>query len=322
MKKYLITGGAGFIGSHLAERLIADGHEVFVIDDLSTGRMENLHSLKGHPRFHYYIDTIANERLLAELIDEVSVVHHLAAAVGVRRIIERPVQTIETNIHGTELVLRHAAKKRKLVLLASSSEVYGKSTRVPFREDDDMVLGPTTKSRWSYAASKAVDEFLALSYHRERKLPVIVARFFNIAGPRQVGDYGMVLPRFVENALKGRALQVYGTGRQVRCFLDVADLVDALVKLVAAKQAYGKVFNIGSDRPVTINALARLVRQRANPRVKIVRVPYERAYERGFEDLRVRVPDVSRLAAAIGFRPRRSLEQIIDRIVEWKKGEA
>ena len=319
MKKFLITGGAGFIGSHLAERLVGDGHEVFIIDDLSTGQMANIRPLKVNKRFHYHIESIANEPLMAELIDEVSVVYHLAAAVGVKRIIERPVQTIETNIHGTELVLKHAAKKKKLVLLASSSEVYGKSAKVPFREDDDMVLGPTTKNRWSYACSKAVDEFLALSYHRERELPVIVARFFNIAGSRQVGDYGMVLPRFIGNALRGRPLEVYGSGRQVRCFLDVSDLVDALVKLPATKRAVGRVFNIGSDEAVTINALAKLVRQKVNPRVKIVHVPYEKAYEAGFEDLRVRVPDISRIRKAIGFRPRYSLEQIIDRIVEWKK---
>jgi UDP-glucose 4-epimerase len=321
MKRYLITGGAGFIGSHLEERLIADGREVTVIDDLSTGRMENIRHLKGDDRFHYYIDTITNERLLAELVDEADVIYHLAAAVGVRRIIERPIQTIETNIHGTEMVLKHAAKKRKIVFLASSSEVYGKATKVPFSEDDDTVLGPTTKSRWSYAASKAVDEFLGLSYCRGRNVPVIIGRFFNIAGPRQVGDYGMVLPRFVENALKGGVLQVYGTGPQVRCFLDVSDLIDALVKVVSVKKAYGKVFNIGSDRPVTINALAKIVKNRVNPKAKIVRIPYEKAYEPGFEDLRVRVPDISRIHAATGFSPHFSLEEIIDRIVEWKRSE-
>jgi UDP-glucose 4-epimerase len=318
MKRFLITGGAGFIGSHLAERLVADGHEVFIIDDLSTGRMGNIRSLKKERRFHYHIDTINNEPLLAELIDEVGVVFHLAAAVGVRRIIERPVQTIETNIHGTELVLKHAAKKRKLVFLASSSEVYGKSDRVPFREDDDMVLGPTTKSRWSYACSKAIDEFLALSYHRERGLPVIIGRLFNIAGPRQVGDYGMVLPRFMESALRGRALTVYGTGRQVRCFLDVADLVEALVRLIRERRAVGRVFNIGNDEPVSINALARLVKQNVNPRVRILHMPYEKAYERGFEDLKVRVPDISRLRSVIEFEPRYELAETIERIVKWK----
>jgi len=318
MRKFLVTGGAGFIGSHLAERLVADGHEVFIIDDLSTGRMENIRALKKEKRFHYHIDTINNEPLLAELIDEVGVVFHLAAAVGVRRIIERPVQTIETNIHGTELVLKHAAKKRKLVFLASSSEVYGKSDRAPFREDDDMVLGPTTKSRWSYACSKAIDEFLALSYHRERGLPVIIGRLFNIAGPRQVGDYGMVLPRFIESALKGRPLQVYGSGRQVRCFLDVADLVEALVRLTREQRAVGRVFNIGNDEPVSVNALARRVKQIVNPRVRIVRIPYEKAYERGFEDLKVRVPDISRLRSVINFRPRYTLAETIERIVRWK----
>jgi len=318
MRKFLVTGGAGFIGSHLAERLVADGHEVFIIDDLSTGRMENIRALKKEKRFHYHIDTINNEPLLAELIDEVGVVFHLAAAVGVRRIIERPVQTIETNIHGTELVLKHAAKKRKLVFLASSSEVYGKSDRAPFREDDDMVLGPTTKSRWSYACSKAIDEFLALSYHRERGLPVIIGRLFNIAGPRQVGDYGMVLPRFIESALKGRPLQVYGSGRQVRCFLDVADLVEALVRLTREQRAVGRVFNIGNDEPVSVNALASLVKQNVNPRVRIVRIPYEKAYERGFEDLKVRVPDISRLRSVINFRPRYTLAETIERIVRWK----
>jgi UDP-glucose 4-epimerase len=321
MNRFLITGGAGFIGSHLAEKLIADGREVFIIDDLSTGKIENIRAIKGHKKFHYHIDSITNEPLLAELIDEVDAVFHLAAAVGVKRIIERPVQTIETNIYGTELVLKHAAKKRKLVFLASSSEVYGKSEKVPFKEGDDMVLGPTTKSRWSYAASKAVDEFLALSYWRERKLPVMVGRFFNIAGPRQVGDYGMVLPRFIDNALQGKALQVYGTGRQTRCFLDVADLVDVLDRLVRRRSAIGQVFNIGNDRPVSINALAKAVKQKVNPRVKIIHIPYEKAYERGFEDLKVRVPDISRLRSVLNFQPRYSLADIIDRIVAWMQGE-
>ncbi len=313
-RKILITGGAGFIGSHLAERLLADGAEVSVIDDLSTGRYSNMRRLRDCPYFHFHKQSVVDEPSLKREIAKCDIVYHLAAAVGVDLIIRQPVKTIETNIYGTELVLKHAAQGGKPVVLASSSEIYGKNRKVPFKENDDMLLGPVTKSRWSYACSKAVDEFLALAYHKEKGLPVVILRFFNIVGPRQVGDYGMVLPRFIDAALRGEPLRVFGSGRQVRCFLDVEDLVEVLVKIVGKRRASGKVFNVGGDRPVTINALARIVIKRIGSKSKIVRVPYDRAYEKGFEDLQARVPDISALKKLLGFRPRRSLEETIDRI--------
>jgi UDP-glucose 4-epimerase len=314
--KNLITGGAGFIGSHLAEYLLdREVEEVAVIDDLSTGSIENIAHLKGNPRFRYQIDTITNEPLLAELIDWADVVYHLAAAVGVRLIVESPVRTIETNIYGTELVLKHAVKKKKLVVLASTSEVYGKSGKVPFNEEDDMVLGPTHRGRWSYACSKAIDEFLALSYWKERKLPVIIARLFNTVGPRQVGRYGMVLPRFIQQALSGGPLTVYGDGKQSRCFCSVGDVVRALHRLVAEPQAVGQVFNVGSEEEITIEDLAKRVRDRVHPGAEIVYIPYSEAYEEGFEDMRRRVPDIGKIRQLIGFEPSVRLDRIIDRIV-------
>ena len=289
--RFLITGGAGFIGSHLAERLLERGDEVLLFDNLSTGSMENIRHLKKYDRMHYFLDTIENRHLLAELVDESDAIFHLAAAVGVRLIVESPVRTIATNVDGTKLVLETASKKRKLVFVASTSEVYGKSTHVPFCEDDDLVLGPTTKGRWSYAASKALDEFLALSYWKERKLPVVVARFFNTVGPRQTGRYGMVLPNFVSQALSGRPITVYGSGAQSRCFCDVRDTVEALLRLVANDHAVGEVVNIGTNREVTVTALAEIVKARTNSSSPITYVPYDQAYEPGFEDMMRRVPE-------------------------------
>jgi UDP-glucose 4-epimerase len=310
--RYLITGGAGFIGSHLTEELLARGHAVSVIDNLSTGSIANIAHLKSSSRFSYVIDDIANEPLLAELIDDCDVVFHLAAAVGVKLIVESPVQTIETNIYGTQLVLKHASKKKRKVILASTSEVYGKTEKVPFSEDDDMVLGPTTKSRWSYASSKVVDEFLALSYSKEKKLPTVVVRLFNTVGPRQVGRYGMVVPRFITQALAGRPITVYGDGTQSRCFCYVKDAVTGLIRLSESEEAAGKVFNLGSDEEITINELAQKVRKLVNPAAKIEHIPYEQAYEAGFEDMKRRVPDISKTSSLIGFKPTKNIDEILE----------
>jgi UDP-glucose 4-epimerase len=313
----LITGGAGFIGSHLAEALLASGNDVAVIDDLSTGRMENIVHLKDRPGFRYTIDSIQNRRLMAELVDEADVIYHLAAAVGVRLIIDSPVQTIETNVKGTELVLELAAKKRKRVVIASTSEVYGKANLIPFSEDNDLVLGPTVKSRWSYACSKAIDEFLALAYFREKRVPVVVVRFFNTVGPRQMGQYGMVLPTFVKQALAGEPITVFGDGKQSRCFTWVGDAVAAVIALAEHGEATGQVFNVGSDEEVTIAELAALVQEKAASASPIVFVPYERAYEEGFEDMSRRVPDLSKIRRLIGYRPRRDLGFIVDEVIAY-----
>ncbi|MCS6842283.1 MAG: GDP-mannose 4,6-dehydratase [Roseiflexus sp.] len=318
-RSILITGGAGFIGSHLADALIARGDRVAIIDDLSTGAMANIRHLKGHPNFSYTLDTIANEAVLAELIDESDAVVHLAAAVGVQLIVQSPVRTIETNVNGTELVLRWAAKKGKTVLIASTSEVYGKSERTPFREDDDLVLGPSTIGRWSYACSKLLDEFLALAYYKERDLPVIIARLFNTVGPRQTGRYGMVLPRFVRAALRNVPLRVYGDGQQTRCFCYVGDTVRALIALLDHPGAIGKIFNVGNPQEVSILELAQRVVRLANSSSPIVLVPYEHAYEAGFEDMRRRVPDISRLTALTGFRPTLDLDDIIRTVIEYER---
>jgi UDP-glucose 4-epimerase len=320
--RYLITGGAGFIGSHLSETLIARGEEVFVLDDLSTGSVENIRHLKSNKRFHYIFDSIMNKHLLAELVDESDVIFHLAAAVGVRLIVESPVRTIETNVHGTQNVLDAASKKKKLVFTASTSEVYGKSDKVPFHEDADLVLGPTSKGRWSYAASKALDEFLALSFWKEKGLPVVVARFFNTVGPRQTGRYGMVLPNFVRQALAGEPITVYGTGTQSRCFCDVRDCVQAVLKLVDGGKAIGEVVNIGSTEEVSIQRLAEIVRERAGSKSKIVSVPYDQAYEPGFEDMPRRMPALEKLERITGFRPSIRLEEIIDEVIAYSRNKA
>jgi UDP-glucose 4-epimerase len=315
--RYLITGGAGFIGSHLAEALLARGDEVFILDDLSTGSVENIRHLKTHDRFHYFFDSIRNKQLLAELVDESDVIFHLAAAVGVRLIVESPVHTLETNVQGTQLVFDAASKKKKLVFTASTSEVYGKSDKVPFREDADLVLGPTTKARWSYAASKALDEFLALSYWKEKKQPVVIARLFNTVGPRQTGRYGMVLPNFVRQALSGSPITVFGTGKQSRCFCDVRDSVDSILRLVANDHAVGEVVNIGSTEEVSIEALAHIVKERTNSRSPITFVPYDQAYEPGFEDMPRRIPSLEKLEKLTGQRPLIPLEEIADRVIAY-----
>jgi UDP-glucose 4-epimerase len=311
----LITGGAGFIGSHLAERLLARGDEVLILDDLSTGSVENIRHLKTNDRFHYFFDSIQNRSLLAELVDESDIIFHLAAAVGVRLIVESPVRTIETNVNGTQFVLEAAGKKKKLVFTASTSEVYGKSLQVPFHEDADLVLGPTTIGRWSYAASKALDEFLALSYWKEKKQPVIVARFFNTVGPRQTGRYGMVLPNFVRQAREGSPLTVFGSGKQSRCFCDVADSVEAILRLASSDRAIGNVINVGSSEEITIEGLAHRVKERAGSASEIQYIPYDQAYEPGFEDMVRRVPALEKLEKLTGFRPSTPLEKIIDRVI-------
>ena len=321
--KALITGGAGFVGSHLAEALLAQDHEVHVIDDLSTGSIENLEHLKENKRFHYTIHTILDEPVLAELVDRVDVVFHLAAAVGVRLIVESPVNTIETNVHGTELVLKLANKKHKKVLITSTSEVYGKADAVPFREDGDLVMGPTSKGRWSYACSKAIDEFLALAYHKEKRLPVVIARLFNTVGPRQTGRYGMVVPSVVKQALLGHPITVYGDGTQTRCFTYVTDVVGQLVALAQDERAVGEVFNVGNDHEeITILELASRVKARTGSKSEIELVPYERAYEQGFEDMLRRVPDLSKLRALTGYEPRVELDEVIDRVVDYFKSDA
>ncbi|HLG53996.1 MAG TPA: GDP-mannose 4,6-dehydratase [Vicinamibacterales bacterium] len=314
--KALITGGAGFIGSHLAERLLHDGHEVAVLDDLSTGSIDNISHLKGTAGFSYVIDSVTNESLLAEMIDRSDVVFHLAAAVGVKLIVEQPVRTIETNVHGTEVVLKHANKKKKLVFIASTSEVYGKSTDVPFREGAEHVLGATTKHRWAYACSKLIDEFLALAYWKERKLPVVIVRFFNTVGPRQTGQYGMVLPTFVRQALAGQPITVFGDGKQTRSFTYVGDVVDALIKLMHEPRAIGEVFNVGNTGEVSIRALAERVKTLAGSDSPIHCVPYDEAYEAGFEDMPRRVPDISKIRALVGYEPKLELDAIIMTVIE------
>lgn len=313
----LITGGAGFIGSHLSETLLKDGHEVFVLDNLSTGSIDNIAHLKGRRGFEYFIDSVDNEPLLAELIDRSDVVFHLAAAVGVKLIVEQPVHTIETNVHGTEVVLKHASKKKRLVVIASTSEVYGKSEDVPFREDSDLVLGPTTKHRWAYACSKAIDEFLALAYWKERKLPVIVVRFFNTVGPRQTGQYGMVIPNFVRQALAGHPITVFGDGTQSRSFTHVTDVVGALLKLIAEPKAIGQVVNIGNTQEVTMRALAERVRELSQSTSPITLVPYDQAYESGFEDMPRRVPDLTKVSAMIGYKPVHDLDDILKEVIDY-----
>jgi UDP-glucose 4-epimerase len=319
--RVLITGGAGFIGSHLSDAYLERGDEVFIIDDLSTGSFENIRHLKDHPRFHYTIDSVHNQPVTAELLDQCDVVFHLAAAVGVKLIVESPVRTIETNVRGTECVLALANKKKKRVLVASTSEVYGLSTQVPFREDGNLVMGATTKGRWSYACSKAIDEFLALAYWREKKLPTIVVRLFNTVGPRQTGQYGMVIPTFVKQALANRPITVYGDGTQSRCFCYVGDIVGALMKLMDNEKSVGQVFNIGSDQEISIINLANKVKQMTGSQSEVVLVPYDEAYEEGFEDMPRRIPDISKVSQHVGFKPTVDLEGILTSVIAFHSGQ-
>ena len=314
--RYLITGGAGFIGSHLAEALLRQGHEVVVIDDLCTGSIHNIENLKRKRGFSYIIDSIFNRPLLAELIDDCDAVFHLAASVGVRLIVESPVHTIETNVKGTEGVLEFANKKRKKVLVASTSEVYGKSTKIPFSEDDDLVMGPTFKGRWSYACSKAIDEFLALAYWKEKGLPVVIVRLFNTVGPRQTGRYGMVLPSFVRAALSGQPLTVFGDGKQSRCFCHVSDTVGALSRLIEHPDAVGQIFNIGSNEEISIEQLARMVKSLTRSASPIRYIPYEEAYEEGFEDMQRRVPDIAKIHSLLNFHTTYNTRQIIQSVID------
>jgi len=315
--RVLITGGAGFIGSHLADAYIARGDEVFVLDDLSTGSIDNIRHMRGHVRFHYTIESVHHAATVAELVDQCDVVFHLAAAVGVRLIVESPVRTIETNVHGTEVVLAKANKKKKKVLIASTSEVYGLSDQVPFREDGNLVLGPTSRGRWSYACSKAIDEFLALAYWRERKLPTVIVRLFNTVGPRQTGQYGMVVPTFIKQALTGRPITIHGSGDQSRCFAEVGDVVSALVALMDHPAAVGEVFNIGSSEEVTVRALAERVKSMTGSASEIVSIPYEQAYGEGFEDMPRRVPDIGKVNRLIGYSPTKSLDQILQSVIDF-----
>ncbi len=319
MTRWLLTGGAGFIGSHLAELLLARGDEVFVVDDLSTGSARNVAAFRGEKRFHFHVDTIMNQSLLSELVDGADVVVHLAAAVGVKLIVDSPVRTIETNISGTEVVLRAAAKKSKRVLVASTSEVYGKSTELPFKEHQDLVLGASTKGRWSYAASKLIDEFLALAYWKERKLPTTVVRLFNTVGPRQTGQYGMVLPTFVRQALRGAPITVYGSGEQSRCFCHVGDVVRALVQLCESDRAIGEVFNVGSREEISILGLAGRVKEATGSKSPIEVIPYERAYEKGFEDMFRRVPSTDKIREVVGWQPAHDLSKILEDVTAFER---
>jgi UDP-glucose 4-epimerase len=320
--KVLITGGAGFIGSHLAEGHLRRGDEVYIIDDLSTGSMENIARVKGLSNFHYYLDSVTSHHLMAELVDLCDAVYHLAAAVGVRLIVESPVKTIETNIRGTEVVLQHAAKKRKRVLITSTSEVYGKRDRVPFGEDDELVLGATNKGRWSYACSKAIDEFLAVAYWKEKKVPTVIARLFNTVGPRQTGRYGMVIPNFVRQALRGEDITVYGDGSQSRCFAHVSDVVGALIRLIENQTAVGEVYNIGNNKEVTILELAERIKALTDSDSRIVFVPYDQAYEEGFEDMLRRIPDLSKIHKLIDYQPTLGLDEILKSVIDYQRSES
>jgi UDP-glucose 4-epimerase len=319
--RVLITGGAGFIGSHLSERLLSLGHRVVAIDDLSTGSIDNIVSFRDHESYAFCRDTIFNRKLMSSLTDEADVIFHLAAAVGVKRIVEFPVQTIETNVAGSEIVLNLAAARRKRVVLASTSEVYGKSTKFPFSENDDIVLGPTTNTRWGYACSKAIDEFLALAYAREQQLRVTVVRFFNTVGPRQTGQYGMVVPSLVKQALSGSPVTVYGTGEQRRCFGHVFDIVDGLIAVLGNTAADGEIFNLGNTEEVSINQLATRIIEAAGSDSKIVHIPYSEAYAPGFEDMYRRVPDITKAREWLGFSPKRSLDEIIADVVNHLRPE-
>lgn len=315
--KIFITGGAGFIGSHLAEKLLQQGQNVSVLDNLSTGKLSNIVGLKGNPAFNYTIDTILNRKALEHYIRDCDQVYHLAAAVGVKYIIDNPLLSLQTNIIGTENVLEIANKYKKKVLIASTSEIYGKSENVPFKEEDDRLLGSTHISRWSYSSAKAIDEFIALAYFREKKLPVVIVRCFNTVGPRQSGQYGMVIPKFVKNALLNHPLTIYGDGKQSRCFADVDDVVDGMIKLMNEKKAEGEIFNIGSTEEITIEDLAKTIKKMTGSKSKIETIKYDDAYEEGFEDMRRRVPDLTKINKIIGYVPKYKLNDILDRVIKY-----
>ena len=317
--KALITGGAGFIGSHLAERLLQQGHRVTLIDDLSTGSIANLAGFKGHRNLEYHIESIFNRHLIAELVDSADVVFHLAAAVGVRRIVDYPVRTIETNVGGSQLILEMAAKKLKRLLITSTSEVYGKSNKFPFSETDDLVMGSTYNCRWSYACSKAIDEFLALAYYRERKLPVTIVRLFNTAGPRQTGHYGMVLPTFVRQALRQEPVTVYGSGEQSRCFAHVEDVIDGILACVNVDRTAGEIFNLGNTEEISMNALAAKVLQMTGSPSRVQHIPYAQAYGEGFEDMERRVPDIRKAREWFGYSPRHSLDSLVQSVIDYQR---
>jgi len=318
-KRVLITGGAGFIGSHLAERFLADGHQVHVIDDLSTGSLDNIAHLRSNSGFSCTVDTILNLEVMEELVRDCDLVFHLAAAVGVEYVLRNQLKAIEVNVQGTEVVLRNANKSRKKVVLFSTSEIYGKGDTVPFGEDDDSTLGPTRITRWSYAVTKAIDEIMALAFWREQRLPVVIVRVFNTCGPRQTGQYGMVLPRFVKQALSGQPITVFGNGTQTRCFASVFDVVAGVVRLAECDEAIGEIFNIGSDAEITIGELAQRVKQLASSSSSIEYVPYERAYGEGFEDMERRVPDLSKIKALVGYEPQADLDVIIRSVIEYER---
>jgi len=315
--KAFITGGAGFIGSHLAEELLSRGNQVYIIDDLSTGNIDNIEHLKNDSNFRYAVDSIKNEQLMAKLIDKCDLIYHLAAAVGVRLVVESPVRTIETNFAGTEIVLKLANKKKKKIVIISSSEVYGKGKDITFREDSDIILGSTDKGRWSYGCSKVINEFLALAYYKENKLPIVIVRLFNTSGPRQTGDYGMVIPTFVKQALMGHPITVYGDGKQTRCFSNVKDVVRVIIELSQHPNAVGEIFNIGSTEKISIEDLAKLVKKLTRSKSTIVYIPYDEAYEEGFEDVKDRVPDVSKLQNLIGFKLTIDLEGTIRSMIDY-----
>jgi len=319
MARCLVTGGAGFIGSHLSERLLELGHEVVALDDLSTGSAANIAALRTHPRFEFRTGSIADRLLLTEIMPGIEIIYHLAAAVGVKLVADDPVRTIETNIHPTEVLLQMAVQGGQQFYLASTSEVYGKNPKEVWTEEDDLCLGPTSRPRWAYGCSKAIDEFLALAYHRKYGLQVVVGRFFNVVGPRQVGHYGMVIPRFVERALDGNPVVVYDDGSQIRCFAHVQEVIESVIGLMQTPEAAGRVFNIGSDQPISIAELAEEVIRRVDPNVPVEYLPYNQAYGNDFEDVRRRVPDVSRLAETLGFKPQMSLGEILDDIIRWKR---
>lgn len=317
MTRYLITGGAGFIGSHLADALLSKGHQVTALDDLSTGSPHNVEHLRANPNFHLVVDSVMNRVQTKELIDGTDYVFHLAAVVGVQRVMDSPARTIETNVGATEIVLDLACRARKTVLLSSTSEVYGKSTQLPFNEEGDLVMGATSRGRWSYACSKALDEFLALGYHHERHLPIVIVRLFNTVGPRQSSRYGMVLPRFVERALEGGPITVYGDGSQRRCFAYVGDVVWALARLIDTPDAMGKVYNVGSTEEISILELAKFVKNTLKSSSEIVFVPFDEVYDETFEDMQYRIPDLSRIIQAIGYEPRTRLPEIVDRVARF-----